>query len=572
MTLSEIYQYIIQTFPYYRDATTGWKNSIRHNLSLNKCFTKVARPKDDPGKGSYWAIDYSHSQDEVITRKKVKLPRVSPYSPECSSNSNDNTNMSIGNNANIIRNNKQQPSLQVASMISALNSQHDTGIPVEDRLHQSNEYTTDAVIDEFTLGDSKEMSAVLTGLLYHYGFEAPPEQQHDITTNAMCMDGKMSTASLNSSSSYYDQQHQHQRYHNLTSYYEQHQSNRLDYINSPTGHQQSGGGGDGVSRSPSNLQMASCLRQQQRLSSSSCVGSSDDLSLASYCTTDTGYESYQHQRCSSSSSSTGDQFYSEPTQHTHHHAAHHYNGAGSNSGLKQNDRLDGSGGDCYYTYHKNYNTQLSSCEYGPIPSTPPACGNTPPQYYSHHHQSQHQHVGPIGSAALPVGPQAPTAVPVVIQTGSYSNEAAQQECFNDSNNNNNINNHNNSDTSCRVPDYTETNMNANSNNSNNNDLSNYSTVTTENTRRMNSRDSLLRNAITANDRSSSLTCLNSSYVDDRSSLPYGRPDNVRSNSKNLAATDVMTLSNDNDSSCHGRNIDDAIVSGDEISAWESVLL
>ncbi|KAK6195575.1 hypothetical protein SNE40_000977 [Patella caerulea] len=54
MLLSDIYQWIVNNFPYYKMEDRSWRNSVRHNLSLNECFIKCGRSEN--GKSHYWTI------------------------------------------------------------------------------------------------------------------------------------------------------------------------------------------------------------------------------------------------------------------------------------------------------------------------------------------------------------------------------------------------------------------------------------------------------------------------------------------------------------------------------------
>ncbi|XP_078000712.1 forkhead box protein N3-like [Glandiceps talaboti] len=105
LPVKDIYQWIVDHFPYFQNAPTGWKNSVRHNLSLNKCFRKVEKEKGQTiGKGSLWCVDPEYRPNLLQALKKTPYhpyhhifatPPQSPHSTPLSTISSTSINASF---------------------------------------------------------------------------------------------------------------------------------------------------------------------------------------------------------------------------------------------------------------------------------------------------------------------------------------------------------------------------------------------------------------------------------------------------------------------------------------------
>jgi hypothetical protein len=94
-TLGDINEYLVRRFPFFQQEYQGWKNSIRHNLSLNDCFVKVCvhahthiyiyiyniqilrDPSRPWAKDNYWGLnpnsDYTFAGGEFKRRRRRLL-------------------------------------------------------------------------------------------------------------------------------------------------------------------------------------------------------------------------------------------------------------------------------------------------------------------------------------------------------------------------------------------------------------------------------------------------------------------------------------------------------------------
>ncbi|CAF0845280.1 unnamed protein product [Didymodactylos carnosus] len=97
LTLSEIYDWMIKYVPFFRNkvdrnSSAGWKNSIRHNLSLHNRFKRVQ--SEGTGKSSWWMInpdEKNPNSNLTLTKKQTRRRLQQQHSLPVTSDSNNKT-------------------------------------------------------------------------------------------------------------------------------------------------------------------------------------------------------------------------------------------------------------------------------------------------------------------------------------------------------------------------------------------------------------------------------------------------------------------------------------------------
>ncbi|KAI8333982.1 fork head domain-containing protein [Chlamydoabsidia padenii] len=82
MSLRDIYTWVQQRYPHlYETNETGWQYTIRHNLSLNRCFYKLpkATPGRGKGKGGYWAVSLDQLNSTTFGKHLLDSGTISGF-------------------------------------------------------------------------------------------------------------------------------------------------------------------------------------------------------------------------------------------------------------------------------------------------------------------------------------------------------------------------------------------------------------------------------------------------------------------------------------------------------------
>lgn len=107
LTLNEIYNWFTTTFCYFRRNAATWKNAVRHNLSLHKCFMRVENVK-----GAVWTVDElefykrrpQRLQERLTSTTSTSTGSLPPNNSSSNNLSNSPTPTSLSSATNVTSN------------------------------------------------------------------------------------------------------------------------------------------------------------------------------------------------------------------------------------------------------------------------------------------------------------------------------------------------------------------------------------------------------------------------------------------------------------------------------------
>ncbi|XP_061677167.1 forkhead box protein O3-like [Syngnathoides biaculeatus] len=168
LTLSQIYDWMVRYVPYFKDkgdsnSSAGWKNSIRHNLSLHTRFIRVQN--EGTGKSSWWMLNPDGG-------KMGKAPRRRAVSM-------DNNTKYLKSKGRIRGKRVGRPGIGAGSTVVGLQGSPDHGSPPHKGLPGSGGTSgTDSEFDTWTDLHSRASSSAstLSGRLSPILAEGEPEE------------------------------------------------------------------------------------------------------------------------------------------------------------------------------------------------------------------------------------------------------------------------------------------------------------------------------------------------------------------------------------------------------------
>ena len=166
-----------------------FKNSIRHNLSLNKCFEKVARQRNEPGKGGFWRINPNYSdmiENGIFKKRRACSDSHATHNKQLQ---DDNDELLIA--ANKIKGTREDKLL--SNGLAQYGQQDDSGQSIT----LQNDFNWSAILNEdIDIGGIKVKTEHIDGDVFSPLTALSPPSSESTTSDDLSLDELFSTSNL----------------------------------------------------------------------------------------------------------------------------------------------------------------------------------------------------------------------------------------------------------------------------------------------------------------------------------------------------------------------------------------